>query len=288
MTRERRAEKVKGILRDLMVPRVDAVFGPANRRNFLLLKQEVTQMPEMNKGAAEVQEAELTPEEKEAIKTALVAIYPLYEENKVPGSVVTALGKLIGYPAPEGHEEEKTPYPYPGYKDVMKALEQLPNKSEVESLIQQVTKSLEEERKTYVAEVEKSKARIAELEKALELEREAKESHAFSAEMSSTLDAISAQAGDDFIKHLYQVKKSMSGESWTSFVDSLKKLNELVKAVPVMKELGHSVKQEETPEDILAARAKALVEKGLAKTLEQARAKVLEEDKGLYKALRGR
>lgn len=281
--------KVKGILRDLIVPRVDAVFGPANRRSFLLLKQEVTQMPETNEGAVEVK-AELTPEEKEAIKTALVAIYPLYEEGKVPGSVVAALGKLIGYPAPEGLEEEKKPYPYPypGYKDVMKALERLPNRSEVESLIQQVAKSLEEERKVYVAEIEKSKARIAELEKALELEKEEKESRAFVAEMSSTLDAISARTGEDFIKNLYQIKKSMSGESWTSFVNSMKKLNELLKAVPIMKELGHSIKQEESPEEILAARAKALVEKGLAKTIEQARAKVLEEDKGLYKALRGR
>lgn len=245
-------------------------------------------MSEQTKGTAEEVETSLTPEDKEAIKTALVAIYPLYEENKIPGSVVVALGQLIGYPAPEGYEKEQKPYPYPGYKEVMKVLDQLPNRSEVESLIQQVTKSLEEEKKTYIAEIEKSKAHVAELEKALEQEREMKERNVFSTEMCSVLDSIASCAGNEFVGALYHIKKSMSDEAWTNFVESLKKLNELVKAVPVMKELGHSVKQDETPEDILATRAKALVEKGLVKTLEQARAKVLEEDKGLYKALRGR
>lgn len=278
-------------MKDLIVPRVDAVFGPANRRPFLLLKEEVARMPETSEVAAasEAEKTGLTAEEKDAIKAALGTLYPLYEENKIPGSIIAALGQLVGYPAPEGQPkgEGAYPQPYPGYKEVVKALEQLPNKEEVERLLQSVTKSIEDERKTYREEIEKANSKVIELEKALAQEREIRERREFESNIGGTLDSLAKHTGEGFIGQLFEIKKSMTDEKWAAFVETLKKLNELTKAVPIMKELGSSAK-EESPEDILTARAKVLVEKGLAKTMEQARIKVLEEDRGLYKALRGR
>lgn len=239
--------------------------------------------------ASEVKKIDLTPEERDAIKTALGILYVLYEENKIPVDVIATLGRLIGYPVPEAEPktEEAYPKPYPDYQEILKALDQLPNKAEVERLLQDFTKRIENERKAYLAEIEKANSRVVELEKALAQEREARERREFESHISKTLDSLVKYAGENFIGQLFEIRKSMTDEKWAAFIESMKRLNEFTKAVPVMKELGSSVR-EESPEEILETRARALLEKGLAKTIEQARVKVLEEDKELYKALRRR
>lgn len=87
-------------LKDLQIPRVDAVRWPAVRKKFLVLK-EVNGM----------EKAKLTEEDIEDIKEALKLLYPLWEEGKLPDALIAQLSQIVGYPAPSG--AYPSPYPCP-------------------------------------------------------------------------------------------------------------------------------------------------------------------------------
>lgn len=287
---------------DLFVPRVDAVSRPANRRKFLLMKEEVSNVEETLEKA-------LTEEQKEAVKEALEKLYPLFEEGVLSGNLIAALGALVGYPAPEGVK----PYPYPYPKPYPKPYYPYPKTSaaktvegsgaeassegttetaSLEDVQALIKKAVEEARKEWEAqekakaeELAKSQARLAELEKALALEKEARERDAFLAHANETYPQISKLLGEKQ-SVLFELKKSAGEESWKALEDLFARLNKMLVSSPLLKELGSGATTEESPEEKLEKKARELLEKGLAPTIEQARVRAALSDRALYEELR--
>lgn len=279
--------RAKAKLSELWVPRVDLVYRPANRRRFLLFK-EVNAMEDQA-----IQEAALTPEEKELIKKVLADLYPLFEENKIPDSVITMLGKLVGYPAPEG----AYPYPYPKYKypypkypypypQVKELLEGLPNREEVETIIskalEEKDKEFEEVRKQDLAELEKAKAELEELRKAFAAEQDARERAEAKAQVEAKFPNL-AKLEPSLVETVVSLRKA---EGYEKLLEGLAKVEQVLGQSSLFKEIGGTAPEPEKT-DILETRAQELLTKGLARTIEQARAKVLLSDPELYRTLRG-
>lgn len=245
---------------------------------------------------ATVELCQLTADEKRVVKEALSSLWPLYEEGKIPGSVIAQLGALVGYPAPEGYPQpQQYPYPQPYPKVAsessdLESIKQLLTKAvDKDELKQEITKALESaerawaEREKALAEaLNKAEARLQELEKALEAEREAKEQVAALSELRERFPNI-ATAAPQVIEELVRIRKS---ELYESVLKLLGIVEGMFKQAPLLKELGERG-QDGDPLAELEREARNLVEKGEVPTLEKARVKVLERRPDLYRALRG-
>ena len=242
-----------------------------------------------------VLEAALTAEDKEVVKSVLAKLYPLFEEGKIPNDVIAKLGALVGYPAPEaaypypypGKYPYPSTYPYPQAKELEKFLEGLPNREEVETVISQaiseVQKSLEETRKKDLEALQKAQAEVEELRKALEAERDAREAAQLTADLKAKYQTI-ANVQPDLIDLAVSLRKSADFEK---LMTALERIELLLSKAPLLKEIGENVPQEKSEAELLDERARELLAKGLARTLEQARVKVIQSDPELYKKLRG-
>lgn len=278
--------RAKARLLDLWVPRVDLVSAPANRKRFLVLK-EVGQMPDATNTA--VVECSLTAEEKQKVKEVLTALWPLYEEGKVPGSIIAQLGALVGYPAPEGYP---TPYAYPAAKQddpLAQVKDMISNlaakdevKAEVTKAIESIEKSWAEKEKTLVEALQKAEARLKELEAALKAEQEAKERMAILNELKEKYPNVAT-----FAPELIEKAANMRNtELFESLTKMLATIDGILKQAPLLKEIGERG-QDTDPRAELEREARTLLEKGEAPSLEKARIRVLEKRPDLYKALRG-
>lgn len=234
-----------------------------------------------------VEQAALTADEQKAVKNALALLYPLYEAGKLPGAIVAQLGALVGYPAPEGYGYPKpfaypSPYPCPYPYPVPKAEEQPAVEEAISKAVEELKKSWAEREKEYLDKLAKAESRLAELESALASEREAKERMAALQELKTRFPTIS-QANPEFLEKLASLRKS---ETWETMVQMAEALEKLWAQAPLLKEIGEN-KIETDPLTELRNEAQALVQKGLAPTLEQAMAKVALERRDLYEKLRG-
>lgn len=240
-----------------------------------------------------VLEAALTAEDKELIKGVLAKLYPLFEEGKIPNEIIAKLGALVGYPAPEGAYPAPSQYPgpqcppYPQARGLEQFLAGLPNREEVETVItkaiEEVEKNLEEVRKKDLEALEKAQAEIAELRKALEAERAAREATQVSAELKAKFPTI-AQAQPELIDLAVSLRKS---QDYEKFLANLERIETLLSKATLFKEIGEKAPEVKSEAEILEEKARELVSKGLARTMEQARVKVLQADPELYRKLRG-
>jgi hypothetical protein len=293
--------RAKARLEDLFVPRVDAVGSPANRRRFLLLK-EVGEMPET------LQEEEkrtkgLTADQQDQVKKALEILYPLFEEGLIPDVVIATLGKLVGYPLPEGVKPYPYPYPYPhpgAYSGPHPKPYPVPQETacSTNTAPQEATKSESnaaevkqesiektEEAPKPSAELEalqKAQAELEALRKALEEERLIREKKEYIETMKSQIPSLMSIA-PEIADLLFTMKKS--GD--TRLEEAFKKLEAVVSASPLFKELGSAGQVEESPWDIVEKQAQELLAKGAAKSIEAARVMVLSKNPDLYRQLRG-
>jgi len=296
--------RAKARLEDLFVPRVDAVGSPANRRRFLLLK-EVGEMPET------LQEEEkktkgLTADQQDQVKKALEILYPLFEEGLIPDVVIAALGKLVGYPLPEGVKPYPYPYPYqhpgayPQYSypkpygypapqetscstntAAEEAAKSEPNVAEVKQ--ESIEKAEEAQKPSAELEaLQKAQAELEALRKALEEERLIREKKEYIETMKSQIPSLMSIA-PEIADLLFTMKKS--GD--TRLEEAFKKLEAVVSASPLFKELGSAGQVEESPWDIVEKQAQELLAKGAAKSIEAARVMVLTKNPDLYRQLRG-
>ena len=299
--------RAKARLEDLFVTRVDAVSAPANRRRFLMLKEEeVKDMPETT-----VQELEgqgLTAEQKDKIKRALELLYPLFEEGVLPDTVIAILAQLVGYPLPEGVKPYPYPKPYPapapqaseGTTKETEAVvcETQPEGSEVSAEAAPKAAAEEPAREEEVPasapvakaaepsieleELRKTREELEALKKALAEERAAREKREFEEAIKSEMPSLLTLA-PDLVDVLFSLQKSGN----TKTLESLKKLEAVIAASPLFKELGSQGPAEESPWDVLDREARELLEKGEAKTIEAARVMILSKNPELYKKLRG-
>ena len=238
-----------------------------------------------------VLEAALTAEDKEVVKGVLAKLYPLFEEGKIPSDVIAKLGALVGYPAPEAAYpypgKYPYPHPYPQAKELEKLLEGLPNREEVETVISkaisEVQKSLEETRKRDLETLQKAQAEVEELRKALEAERDAREAAQLTADLKAKYQTIAA-VQPDLLELAVSLRKCADFER---FIKAIERVELLLSKSPLLKEIGESAPQEKSEAELLDERARELLAKGLARTLEQARVKVIQSDPELYKKLRG-
>jgi hypothetical protein len=293
--------RAKARLEDLFVPRVDAVSSPANRRRFLLLK-EVGEMPET------LQEEEkktqgLTADQQDRVKKALEILYPLFEEGVIPDVVIAILGKLVGYPLPEGVKPYPYPYPHPGAHPgsypkpygypapqetscstntaPQEATKSEPNAAEVKQ--ESVEKAEEASKPSAELEaLQKAQAELEALRKALEEERLIREKKEYIETMKSQIPSLMSIA-PEIADVLFTMKKS--GD--TRLEETFKKLEAVVSASPLFKELGSAGQVEESPWDIVEKQAQELLAKGVAKSIEAARVMVLYKNPDLYRQLRG-
>jgi len=298
--------RAKARLEDLFVPRVDAVGSPANRRRFLLFK-EVGEMPEA------LQEEEkktkgLTADQQDQVKKVLEILYPLFEEGLIPDVVIAALGKLVGYPLPEGVKPYPYPYPYPhpgaypqypgpypkpyGYPAPQEtacststateeAAKSEPNAAEAKQ--ESVEKAAEAPKSSAELEaLQKAQAELEALRKALEEERSIREKKEYIETIKSQIPSLMSIA-PEIADLLFTMKKS--GD--TRLEEAFKKLEAVVSASPLFKELGSAGQVEESPWDIVEKQAQELLAKGAAKSIEAARVMVLSKNPDLYRQLRG-
>lgn len=244
---------------------------------------------------ATLEQCELTAEEKRTVKEVLASLWPLYEEGKIPGSVIAQLGALVGYPTPEGYPQaQKYPYPQPYPKvaqasDLESLKELLTKAVDKDELKLEITKALEtaektwaEREKTLAEALKKAESRLQELEKALEAEREAKEQVAVLSELKGRFPQI-AMAAPQVVEELVRIRKS---EIYEPMLKLLGVVEGLFKQAPLLKEIGERG-QEADPFAELEREARALLEKGEVSSLEKARVKVLERRPDLYRTLRG-
>ena len=256
-------------------------------------------MPEAT--AVEERKEGLTAEQQDKVKRALELLYPLFEEGLVPDVVIAALGKLVGYPLPEGVQyPQPYPYPYPypktgseGQQPVAtetKGQEPEPQPQETAQAIEKSEEKAEVKAEAKLApEIELlQKARdelqreLEELRKALEEERSAREKKEFVETIKSEMPSLMALA-PELADLLFALRKGSDQKALETF----KKLEAVVAASPLFKELGSAGHVEESPWDILEKQARELLEKGQAKTIEAARVMVLTRDPELYRQLRG-
>ena len=299
--------RAKARLEDLFVTRVDAVSAPANRRRFLMLKEEVEDMPET--AVQEVERQGLTAEQTEKIKRALELLYPLFEEGVLPDSVIATLAQLVGYPLPAGVK----PYPAPAPEASEEASEEATKKTEAvvceatsegsvasaettpKAAVEEQTPKEDVPESAPVAkaakpaapsieleELRKTREELEALKKALAEERAAREKREFEEAIKSEMPSLLTLA-PDLVDVLFSLRKSGNEKT----LESLKKLEAVIAASPLFKELGSQGPAEESPWDVLDREARALLEKGEAKTIEAARVMVLSKDPELYKKLRG-
>lgn len=236
----------------------------------------------------DVLDAALTNEDKETIKAVLAKLYPLFEENKIPADVIAKLGALVGYPAPSTYPQpypqpHPYPYPYPQAKEIQKLLENIPNREEVETVLAKALESVEETRKKDLEALAKAQEELAELRKALEAERDARERTELMAQLKAKFPKLS-ELQPEWLDIAVSLRKS---DMFEKIMSSLERAEALFAQAPVMKEIGERAPEAKSPMDTLDERARELVSKGLARTLEQARVKVLQSDPELYRMLRG-
>jgi len=289
--------RAKARLEDLFVPRVDAVGSPANRRRFLLFK-EVGEMPEA------LQEEEkktkgLTADQQDQVKKVLEILYPLFEDGLIPDVVIAALGKLVGYPLPEGVKPYPYPYPNPGaYPGPYPKPYGYPAPEETACSTEEAAKSepnvvkakqepveKAEEAPKPSAELEalqKAQAELEALRKALEEERSIREKKEYIETLKSQIPSLMSIA-PEIADLLFTMKKSGDARLEEAF----KKLEAVVSASPLFKELGSAGQVEESPWDVVEKQAQELLAKGAAKSIEAARVMVLSKNPDLYRQLRG-
>lgn len=292
---------------DLDVYRVDAVANPANRRKFLLLKEMEEEMPE--EGAANALEA-LTDEEKESVKSVLAALYPLWEQNKIPDFVIAFLSESVGYPKPEGskypHPLAK-PYPQPArpaektleglteedrgrianFRDLLNALWK--EKKIPDTIMDWFNEALgtAQEKPTPDAAREAPIAKallseVSELRKALAQERKMRELIELRVMVQKELAHIPMPEGE--LAELIQAIKEAAPSVATKVVGVFKEISKILQGAKFLETAGSS--QEASPRKVLETKAHELLVAGKARTIEQARASVLKQDPALYNEIK--
>jgi hypothetical protein len=287
--------RAKARLEDLFVPRVDAVSSPANRRRFLLLK-EVGAMPETLQEEEKTTKG-LTAEQEEQVKKALEILYPLFEEGLIPDVVIATLGKLVGYPLPEGvkphsypsaeHEAYPKPYGYPVLQETARSANAAPQEAatsepkSTEVKQEHVEKAEAPKPSAELEALQKAQAELEALRKALEEERLIREKKEYVETLKSQIPSLLSIA-PEIADLLFTMKKSGDARLEEAF----KKLEAIVSVSPLFKELGSAGQVEESPWDIVEKQAQELLAKGVAKSIEAARVMVLTKNPDLYLQLR--
>jgi hypothetical protein len=130
--------------------------------------------------------------------------------------------------------------------------------------------------------LQKAQAELEALRKALEEERLIREKKEYIETMKSQIPSLMSIA-PEIADLLFTMKKS--GDS--RLEEAFKKLEAVVSASPLFKELGSAGQVEESPWDIVEKQAQELLAKGAAKSIEAARVMVLAKNPDLYRQLRG-
>lgn len=189
----------------------------------------------------------LTPEDQERIKTFMPILTALWEEGKLPDSIINWFRAALGQAPIEG-----STYPAP---------EPAPKPMEVEKGL-----LLKE---------------IQELRKALEAERTARRFTEFRMRIEKELRAIPTPP-DELAQILFPICES--GPAGERVYALLKELANILASSRMLESIGTS--GEVSAKELLERRATELLATGQYKTREQARAAVLKQDRELYNKLR--
>ena len=312
------------LLTDLVVPRVDLVRFPANLREFLVLKSkeggvsmadtnealdldEVLEQegPKVEKEEQAVEEeakatVELTDEEKEKLKDALEALYPLRE--KFP-RIVNFLGSLLGYPkavetAPASPYPSAYPYPRPyyGYPSIRKAIEDklsdLPDEVREQVLkawdaeVEKTEKALAEQQEKWAALIKKAQEEAEELRKELDEHKRKLREREYVELAKSEYSGLPGMKPEELGRLLMRAEESLGEEDYKKLTGLLKTVSKVIKSSALFEELGSAL-AEDSPERELETKAEELA-KSENIPLEVARGEVLKRDKELFRRLRGR
>ncbi|RLC78745.1 MAG: hypothetical protein DRJ03_24715 [Chloroflexi bacterium] len=315
------------LLTDLVVPRIDLVRFPANLREFLVLKSkeggvsmadtnetldldevlEQEQNPEVEKEQADTQEpaleneakaVELTDEQKQQLKDALKALYPL--RDKFP-RIVNFLGSLVGYPkavetAPASPYPSAYPQPYYGYPSIRKAIEDklsdLPDEVREQVLkawdaeVEKTEKALAEQQEKWAALIKKAQEEAEELRKELDEHKRKLREREYVGLAKSEYSGLPGMKPEELGRLLMRAEESLGEEDYKKLTGLLKTVSKVIKSSALFEELGSAL-AEDSPERELETKAKELA-KSENIPLEVAKGRILREDKALFRRLRGR
>jgi len=317
------------LLTDLVVPRVDLVRFPANLREFLVLKskqggvsmadtQEVLDLdealkeedqatPEVEKEQESTPVAEdevkaavqLTDAEKNKLKDALEALYPLRE--KFP-RIVNFLGSLVGYPkAVETAAASPYPSAYPqpyyyGYPAIRKALEErladLPDDvreqvlKAVDSEEEKAKQAIVKQQEAMEALIKQAKQEAEELRKELDEHKRQLREREYVELAKSEYSALPGMKPEELGRLLMKAEDALDKEDFDKLSGLLKTVSKVIKSSALFEELGSAL-AEDSPERELETKAEELA-KSENIPLEVAKGRILKEDKELFRRLRGR
>ena len=243
----------------------------------------------MKKRAEEVEawsKADLTDADKKKIKGILAKLWPL--KGKVPDSIFTALGALVGYPAVKPGYGGGQGYPNPSEK-YPAAKSEIEKSDLPEELKQHFIKLLETEAEQITkAEQEKESALLEQIKKA---EQEAAEAKELIAKMQAERERMEWIEKAKAYSHLPVspedaadlLMKSPEPEKLEAL---FKATDEQLKQAGFFKEIGSSLPAEDSAAGKVEAMAKELVEKGEADNLVLAKAKIWKSHPELRHELR--
>jgi len=301
-------EAIKKEMADLIVDLKDAVTDPeveikkeevesviaklekATKKNVTKedLEKFISEIREaMQKRAEEVEawsKADLSDADKKKIKDVLAKLWPL--KGKIPDSIFTALGSLVGYPKPEGY-----PAPAGGVKksEFSLAKEEIEKSDLPDDLKQHFLDLLDKEHEVITkAEQEREKALLEQIQKA---EQEAAEAKELIAKMQAERERMEWVEKAKQYSHLPispeeaadLLMKSPEPEKLEAL---FKATDEQLKQAGFFKEIGSAIPDEDSAEGKVEAMAKEMVEKGEAENLVVARAKIWKSHPELRRQLR--
>ncbi len=227
--------------------------------------------------------AALTEAERGKVKEAVSALSGM--EDIVGRAVMARLSSLVT-------GEEKTDYPEAKKAEGMeeKLIEAL-GKEEAQRVLdalrkqeEEITKAAESEREQLQKQVVEAEGRIEELTKAVTEEKRKREEREFVDSIQKDIRSVPGVV-DENARLLFSISQKVEKEEFDKLVDILKSASAVIQKSGFLEELGSSASSSE-PEGILEARAKEKVQKDAGLTMEQAKARVLQEDPELYRSLR--
>jgi len=267
-----------------------------------VLEQEKPQVEKEEQAVEEEAKAtvELTDEQKEQLKAALEALYPLRE--KFP-RIVNFLGSLLGYPkAVETAAASPYPsaYPYPrpyyGYPSIRKAIEDklsdLPDEVRETVLkawdaeVEKAEKALAEQQEKWEALIKQAKQEAEELRKELDEHKRQLREKEYVELAKSEYSALPGIKPEELGRLLMKAEDALDEEDFKKLAGLLKTVSKVIKSSALFEELGSAL-AEDSPERELQARAEELA-KSEKIPVEVARGRILKEDKELFNRLRGR
>ena len=265
---------------------------------------EEEQNPEVEKEQVDTQEpaleneakaVELTDEQKQQLKDALKALYPLRE--KFP-RIVNFLGSLVGYPKAV-ETAAASPYPQPyyyGYPAVRKAIEDklsdLPDEVREQVLkaweaeAEKARKALAEQQEKMEALVKAAKQEAEELRKELSEHKRQLREKEYVGLAKSEYSALPGIKPEELGKLLMRAEDALDKEDFEKLSGLLKTVSKVIKSSALFEELGSAL-AEDSPERELETKAEELA-KSENIPLEVAKGEVLRRDKELFRRLRGR